>query len=42
MDINSGGSGTMPDPGRSYALSLKKYDLALGPACDIEMGTSPF
>jgi len=24
----------MPGPGRSYALSLKKYDLALGPACN--------
>jgi len=27
--------GATPGPGRSYALPLKNWDLALGPACDI-------
>jgi len=26
--------GATPGPGRSYALPLKNWDLALGPACD--------
>ena len=34
MFVNSSGGAT-PGPDRSYALPLKKYDLALGPACDI-------
>jgi len=34
--VRSGGA--TPGPGRSYALPLKKQDLALqGPACDIVM-----
>ena len=27
--------GATPGPGRSYALPLKNWDLALGPACEI-------
>jgi len=33
--IRTGSGGATPGPGRSYALPLKKQDLALGPACDI-------
>jgi len=32
-----GSGGATPGPGRSYALPPKKWDLALGPACDIVM-----
>jgi len=33
----SGGATPVPGSGKSYALPLKKEDLALGPACNIVM-----